>query len=825
MSQEGEDYIQPIFPANSEENFSEDIELEREEEGEGEGDNDFTLVGGAARRLWPTIDQYKTKFLEMFEKGYKTLTGGVYLPSLSITGLVPTVNTGTGKVSVLPKGDTTNTTFKNYMNNKATYTIKEIKSVKDMLALVPTPFPKNTVTTPVFYLSLFMINALKLAAELEGKVTISEKEKNDLYLLAEIIVRLYILSFINIFTQYELCVERPTKLSLYERFVSSGANSVYEISELLTAFQEDLLDEETGIKQCLFGKDTPIEQRKLSLEALYDLLKDFGIVYFFNDVLNVKREALKDYSKTYFFDSMENFLEKMIGASTGKAKNGAPGLDKIKSDCELLKAEIDKLPEADRKALTPKHLEDLFAVNNLFTKTFIKDCLEDFGDETMPNYLFPKDKYGFAAVKPENNAPPPPPPPPYTEAQKAAAIKLIQESLSFPELSEFYVTRSLPKEPKEGDLTRAILNKIIEDLNKEKGLSITIKTPAGAKVPFKTFTRIEAPPDGWCFYHSINRQLAADNSLLPINLIPKNKKATPEENTKTAAFIKQIQEWIRAKSKDELKAAWKRDYDLIYQGSYGKDVPPYDTYLEGMAEEKNHGSPLYWADPDFGVALGAASVKQNDIEIYELANPFEVDPKKQELVLVKKYTVNESNDAMKEPVGASASASSASVGRSVKLFYVSKNHYDILYPKAAAAAEEEEEDEGLEIIPGAGWTEEDQITFKALHKEMTDIVKNYGKIPEDKRNLLKANSNYQKLSPLYTKLITTFSDIRNSYEDDKSEATEKTFKDSIVEFNKQKGAVKEAIAKLSAASGGKRNSRKHRHTLHARNTRRKNRKA
>ncbi len=210
MSQESEDYITPMFPQNAEEEV-EEVEVE---------DDDFTLVGGANRRLWPTVDAYKTKFLNMFQNGYMSgITKTTYLPPLSLSDLVPNVEVGAApnKQGKLPQGNSKSTTFDNIRgkdyNPKAGrvtgYEIKELKK-EDDFANYPNIFGKATRTTPVFYLSVFLTKALQKALELEATpapdasnaaaVESLTKLKNEMMLFVEIVVSLCILSYINILT-------------------------------------------------------------------------------------------------------------------------------------------------------------------------------------------------------------------------------------------------------------------------------------------------------------------------------------------------------------------------------------------------------------------------------------------------------------------------------------------------------------------------------------------------------------------------------------------------------------------------------------------------
>ncbi len=248
MSEESEDYITPIFPGPLE-SEAEETKVELSEDGDDvelDEEDDYMMVGGAARRLWPTIEKHNSTFLTMFEKGYSTTIGGVFLPPLTLRDLVTSKSSSTKKAAKFEEGNESTTTFDivkdkiSTIEYKKTFYVKRLTLPSEMKEY-PTVFTKNASTTPVFFLSAFLTEALLKASELDAKTDkITEDEQNELYLRAEIIVRLYILSYINIFSQNQLCIDKPAAFSLYKQFVEDGKGTVKKFSELTAALKDDI---------------------------------------------------------------------------------------------------------------------------------------------------------------------------------------------------------------------------------------------------------------------------------------------------------------------------------------------------------------------------------------------------------------------------------------------------------------------------------------------------------------------------------------------------------------------------------------------------------
>jgi len=755
MSQESEDYITPIFPVSSEEEI-EQVENDSTESMDDFDENEFTMLGGAARRLWPTVEQYKAKFLGMFGVGYSSTFGKTYLPVLSLSDLVPNVYTVNNTRAKLPTGDNKSTTLDILLNNKlyipasdstpATqgYEIKELKKTGGSadFADYPKIFPATTATTPVFYLSVFLTKALEKAIELTKKKTISPEEKDTLLLLGEIIVRLYILCYINIFTQNDFCVEKPTKFSLYNLYVGEGMNRVVKFSEFLGGVLDDLEDPDSGIKLCLFGKDTALEERTAALEGLYDLLKDYGMIYFFNDVLNVKYIDLKEYSKTYFFEDMSDFLKKMkeeavkSEAAAKRNKNEKDIGKKHEEACKTLKTAIDKLPEAKRKALTDGDIASLTEVPEEYKKKeTIQECFDDY------DTLFPAGQYGFASpppatdicehlkkeidskitkkedrlkitkdqiklfMKPDGKtpytkaeveaclkakkgdvpifleteyklAPEAGPASSFTAEQEKLVIQLIAQSPTIPKISKMFIEKKLVEIAFKNagitlDIVKAVFQKINTDTKenvgpfKDKGVGLEVDEVVPT-TETKKFKEIVARGDGWCFYNSIVRQLTNDEDE---NQIKKEEKLLAEDENRSKALATEIKDYINLILAPNKKKLMAELYNILYKPN------TYIQYLNDLDDK----TKKVWADPDFGVGLGAAYRKEIDITIY-VKGPSEGT--------YQKVTIYTFEDSQKSLASYKSSSKLKPARFNINLLYVDKTHYNILLEVEPTAADD-----------------------------------------------------------------------------------------------------------------------------------------
>jgi hypothetical protein len=293
----------------------------------------------------------------------------------------------------------------------------------------------------------------------------------------------------------------------------------------------------------------------------------------------------------------------------------------IKKEDPITDEKIAQLKKSNGEAFTRKEVADCFA----------KDTVKFAG-------------YALAPLK-------------YTDKQKESVLKILQESPSIPDIPKEYIDTKL-----KDDITMEIINQVIVELNKgRKGLELKIVNTFSSTVEESALQVRTSPADGWCFYHSVNRQFfdagEEKGKKIPDKDIPNAEAATGAEDDKTKKFIGEIKTWIGG-VKDDNKKEFTDLYDLIYgSGKYVK-------YLENLDKSEK---PRQWADPDFGVGLAAAYLKKTDIEIYQK------NAKTNKYDLIKTYKYKDAKDMMKAvPADAPAEPTSK-----IRLLYENKNHYKV----------------------------------------------------------------------------------------------------------------------------------------------------
>jgi hypothetical protein len=711
MSQDTEDYIQPIFPIEGDELKEESIpEMEEEETDE------FLMMGGERRLLWPTIEQYSKNLFDMFKTGYPVPDGKKTLPPLAISELVPAlIATKPIKLPITEKGVSTFEMLKTYPGK---YELKEVQTLPELKGFFET-FKSGTYSTPIFYLSKFMTRAIQQALKnldisKGGTVMVPEKDRQLLLLYSEIVVRLYILYYINLYALQDLCVH-GVESATQKKYVFPPKEETVAVDFL--TFLTDLQKSFGATVTCLFGKsDAPtnaeIGSKILDLYLLYEILKDYGMVYFLTNVLDTRRLELKEIKDNYYFENMNCFLEHMIEAFGGPAVTKdcatAPGANTTsppppppppppaKKCADLMKFINDavadkkikdksKLTEGDIKTLgiSRKDIEDCFKDEKMFPKpdygfeiaaapskvdcNAIKKQIDDAATkkEILDKQGITEEELRKLSLDPKQVADCIKdatifPPTEYVLAtpQAEAARKIILEVRpEFPKLLETTMTEKI-KEYADGPLKLTIKRADVDEqiilLNRAFGATLFEILGAKPKIlAVKDYDEIGVPPDGWCFYHSLLKQVDATKPNYPY----RNVVNPDNDMVRTKKFIEDIRDWIKDPKQVDKFKHWKMLYEATVFSASDKKYPTYEEYLANINNEKDRSS-INWADPAFGLSEGAANVLSKNIEGYQ----------KDGADYILKF--------QNTPTGAT---------ETLFIVYNGRNHYNILRKKAAAA--------------------------------------------------------------------------------------------------------------------------------------------
>jgi hypothetical protein len=214
--------------------------------------------------------------------------------------------------------------------------------------------------TPLSYKKLLEAKQAPSTNPLSGEEFTNLVHVSDIHFfgLLEIMTRLYILSYLMIFKQTELCLDpQPAGARLYDKYIKMKTRVSFD------EFLQDLQNNLNQTQKCIFGNDTADTDQ--NFELLCDMMLQQGML-FIGSKYDEHAFRLRDMRKTYFFDSMVDFLAKMRDAPNMKSiaipplpppppPPPTPTPVPTEDECTTLKAAIDA-------AITSKAIKDKTAI-------------------------------------------------------------------------------------------------------------------------------------------------------------------------------------------------------------------------------------------------------------------------------------------------------------------------------------------------------------------------------------------------------------------------------------------------------------------------------
>jgi hypothetical protein len=501
--------------------------------------------------------------------------------------------------------------------------------------------------TPLSYKKLLEAKEAPSTNPLSGEEFTNLVHVSDIHFfgLLEIMTRLYILSYLMIFKQTELCLDpQPAGATLYDKYIKMKTRVSFD------EFLRDLQNNLNQTQKCIFGNDTADTDQ--NFELLCDMMLQQGML-FIGSKYDEHAFRLRDMRKTYFFDSMVDFLAKMRDAPNMKSiaipplpppppPPPTPPPVPTEDECTTLKKAIDA-------AITSKAIKDKIAITqaditalNLdkkYTIPFIIECLS--------NPMF-----GGYALDPSIT---PPPPSGLTEADK----KLIEGRFIynnkdttlwlniFDSAIEEFIKGKDPK------FTVAAVKSVIIDKFKKLNRvpNFINKTIVGA--PIRDYAVQNVKGDGWCFYYAILRQRMPNDFTIqrpPANI----GNPIPDEVNSVKRFLTGVKTYIQRNPEYN---HWKEIYDIISKPG------EYNRYIENL----DNDVAKEWADPDFGIGETVAFGIVASIHIIQYT-----DSTHQHIVQIAEYTPDTS---LYTPANIDKLRDDK-----IYVLYIDKNHYQILTP-------------------------------------------------------------------------------------------------------------------------------------------------
>ena len=509
--------------------------------------------GGARRTLDKLIEKHGVKLFNCFEVGYSTF-GGIQ----SIIFLPPFHKFA----EINPKDATRPVTIA-----ETEYRVAKIKDF--------TTLPETAQTAPNFFLYKFIeelvqhfdygvgtpgVQSPEFSSNFPGlDAATKTKYDNDCFALLEITCRLYLIFYVTIYAQQDLCLENNMRSGLYSKYVESRTTqpqfSVF-MDEITNALQSG------EALQCLFGQN---ETNQDALEILLEMMLEHGLLYTAAK-LGLPIEKIKVLTGTRFFTGTTDFLTKLKSGFPVAA--GAP------------------LPAAPVTNPGP-------------------------GPGTSPKPPGP----------PQPPQPPPKPSDEQIKAVLTNLLYTGGDNLTWTRIPQSKVTAFIGGAGKLLNITSEIVNIVLKDKGTELGIPLIIFNDTTI-VPKDSFDGpYDVPGDGWCFYYSILEQFTfersgelkrTDTAVLKGKLEKEDSRFQVEQATKknTLDHITDIKDTLLNPSYFPADAArWK----AFYNSQPGKTDKSYDEYIESLDTKDPH----VWADPEYGIGKAMANNILTTINIYQ----------------------------------------------------------------------------------------------------------------------------------------------------------------------------------------------------------------